>query len=171
MVRNVLYGESINKADKLNALFRNKSFNFLELVLRLFEPYFTTNVLYGLIKDNIGLFGPSILEFMASIADTPLFKSVLNSSYHTVISMFKSLNSIDLISDEHLWQRGFYRHVTDNNERSIPIVGAPWRMSVTPAAVAHAAPLLGEQNDYVLGTLLGLSAEERRRLVANKIVY
>jgi crotonobetainyl-CoA:carnitine CoA-transferase CaiB-like acyl-CoA transferase len=87
------------------------------------------------------------------------------------IAAFKSLNSIDLVSEEHLWQRGFYSHVTDNNERSIPIVGAPWRMSLTPTAVAHAAPLLGEQNDYVLGKLLGLSAEEQLRLIADKIVY
>ena len=44
MVRNVLYGESLNKADKLNALFRNRSFNFLEFVMRLFEPFYATNV-------------------------------------------------------------------------------------------------------------------------------
>jgi crotonobetainyl-CoA:carnitine CoA-transferase CaiB-like acyl-CoA transferase len=87
------------------------------------------------------------------------------------IAAFKSLNSIDLVSDEHLWRRGFYGHVTDGHQRSIPIIGAPWRMSATPASITRAAPLLGEHNDYVLGELLGLSAEERQRLIANKIVY
>jgi len=87
------------------------------------------------------------------------------------IAAFKSLNSIDLVSDEHLWRRGFYIHVTDSKQRSIPIVGAPWRMSVTPLSIAHAAPLLGEHNDYVLGELLGLSAGERQRLAEQKIVY
>jgi crotonobetainyl-CoA:carnitine CoA-transferase CaiB-like acyl-CoA transferase len=87
------------------------------------------------------------------------------------VAAFKSLNSIDLVTDEHLWQRGFYSHVTDSKQRSIPIVGAPWRMSATPASVSRAAPLLGEHNDYVLGTLLGLSAEERQRLIEQKIVY
>jgi crotonobetainyl-CoA:carnitine CoA-transferase CaiB-like acyl-CoA transferase len=81
------------------------------------------------------------------------------------------LNSIDLISDAHLWKRGFYCHVDDGKGRSIPIVGAPWRMSATPASIHRAAPLLGEHNDYVLGELLGLSSEERRRLIADKIVY
>jgi crotonobetainyl-CoA:carnitine CoA-transferase CaiB-like acyl-CoA transferase len=90
---------------------------------------------------------------------------------HKGIAAFKSLSSIDLVSDEHLWQRGFYAHVTDSKQRSVPIVGAPWRMSVTPTAIAHAAPLLGEHNDYVLGELLGLSAGERQRLVEEKIVY
>ena len=87
------------------------------------------------------------------------------------VAAFKSLNSIDLISDEHLWERGFYCHVTDSKHRSIPIVGAPWRMSATPPSINSAAPLLGEHNDYVLGELLGLSTQERQRLMADKIVY
>lgn len=87
------------------------------------------------------------------------------------IAAFKSLSSIDLISDGHLWERGFYTHVTDGRHRSIPIVGAPWRMSATPASIRCAAPTLGEHNDYVLGELLGLSAAERGRLRAEKIVY
>jgi crotonobetainyl-CoA:carnitine CoA-transferase CaiB-like acyl-CoA transferase len=87
------------------------------------------------------------------------------------VAAFKSLNSIDLISDEHLWERGFYYHVTDGKRRSLPIVGAPWRMSATPPSINCAAPLLGEHNDYVLGELLGLSVAQRQRLVAEKIVY
>jgi crotonobetainyl-CoA:carnitine CoA-transferase CaiB-like acyl-CoA transferase len=87
------------------------------------------------------------------------------------VAAFKSLSSIDLISDEHLWERGFYTHVTDSKQRSIPIVGAPWRMSATPTAIYRAAPLLGEHNDYVLGEILGLSASERQRLAAEKVVY
>lgn len=53
----------------------------------------------------------------------------------------------------------------------MPIVGAPWCMSVTSPSVAHAAPRLGAHNDYVLGELLGLSESERRRLVEEKVVY
>jgi crotonobetainyl-CoA:carnitine CoA-transferase CaiB-like acyl-CoA transferase len=87
------------------------------------------------------------------------------------VSAFKSLNSVDLVSEEHLWQRGFYTHVTDNQQRSHATLGAPWRLSRTPATVEQAAPMLGEQNDYVLGTLLGLSAEERQRLAAAKVIY
>jgi crotonobetainyl-CoA:carnitine CoA-transferase CaiB-like acyl-CoA transferase len=87
------------------------------------------------------------------------------------VAAFKSLNSIDLVSDETLWQREFYSHVTDRAQRSIPIVGAPWRMSATPPSIGRAAPHLGEQNDYVLGDLLGLSAEQRQRLAAEKVIY
>jgi crotonobetainyl-CoA:carnitine CoA-transferase CaiB-like acyl-CoA transferase len=87
------------------------------------------------------------------------------------VAAFKSLNSIDLVSDETLWQREFYSHVTDRTQRSTPIVGAPWRMSATPPSIGRAAPHLGEQNDYVLGELLGLSAERRQRLAAEKVIY
>jgi crotonobetainyl-CoA:carnitine CoA-transferase CaiB-like acyl-CoA transferase len=87
------------------------------------------------------------------------------------VAAFKSLNSIDLVGDEHLWERGFYTHVTDSKHRSIPIVGAPWRMSATPPSIHRAAPLLGEHNDYVLGELLGLSTGERQRLIEKKVIY
>jgi crotonobetainyl-CoA:carnitine CoA-transferase CaiB-like acyl-CoA transferase len=87
------------------------------------------------------------------------------------VAAFKSLNAIDLVSDETLWQRGFYSHVINRARRSIPIVGAPWRMSATPPSMGRAAPHLGEQNDYVLGELLGLSAEQRQRLAAEKVIY
>jgi crotonobetainyl-CoA:carnitine CoA-transferase CaiB-like acyl-CoA transferase len=87
------------------------------------------------------------------------------------VAAFKSLNSIDLIGNEILWQREFYSHVTDRAQRSVPIVGAPWRMSATPPSIGRAAPDLGEQNDYVLGELLGLSVEQRHRLAAQKVIY
>ncbi len=87
------------------------------------------------------------------------------------VAAFKSLSSIDLLSHEHLWSRGFYTHVTDNKQRSVPIVGAPWKLSATPAVIQRAAPTLGEHNDYVLGELLGLSAQERQQLVERKVIY
>jgi crotonobetainyl-CoA:carnitine CoA-transferase CaiB-like acyl-CoA transferase len=87
------------------------------------------------------------------------------------VAAFKSLTSIDMVGNEHLWERGFYTHVTDQKQRSMATVGAPWRMSATPTTVHRAAPLLGEHNDYVLGELLGLSASERQRLIARKVIY
>ena len=41
----------------------------------------------------------------------------------------------------------------------------------TPARVSRSAPLLGADNDYVLGDLLGLSTEEVAQLVDEQIVY
>jgi crotonobetainyl-CoA:carnitine CoA-transferase CaiB-like acyl-CoA transferase len=87
------------------------------------------------------------------------------------VAAFKSLNSVDLVADDQLWRHGFYQQVTDSAGQQSPTTGAPWRMSLTPTGFTRAAPSLGEHNDYVLGELLGLSASERERLRADKVVY
>lgn len=90
---------------------------------------------------------------------------------HNGIAAFKSLSSLDLVSDEQLWRQQFFCAIPNGKQGSIPIAGAPWRMSLTPPAVERAAPALGQDNDYVLGELLGLSLAERRRLTDEKVVY
>jgi crotonobetainyl-CoA:carnitine CoA-transferase CaiB-like acyl-CoA transferase len=66
----------------------------------------------------------------------------------------KSATSLDVISDEMLWDREFYRFVTDHREGQRPVLAAPWRMSVAPAQISRGAPDLGEHNDYVLHEIL-----------------
>jgi crotonobetainyl-CoA:carnitine CoA-transferase CaiB-like acyl-CoA transferase len=110
-------------------------------------------------------------ETLASWTRTKVAREVGAALRDRGVAAFKSLSSVDLVGDEYLWERGFFTHVTDNKQRSTPIVGAPWRMSATPASIHRAAPLLGEHNDYVLGELLGLSASERQRLIEQKVVY
>ena len=79
------------------------------------------------------------------------------------IAAAKSANSIDLISDEHLWAREFYRHVTDASGESRAIVGPAWRMS-NAAAITDGSPRLGQHNAYVFGEIMGLSPAEQERL-------
>jgi len=79
------------------------------------------------------------------------------------ISAAKSQNSIDLTADQHLWAREFYRTVADGAGQTRPIVGPAWKMSHA-AAITDGAPQLGEHNAYVLGDILGLSAQEQQQL-------
>ncbi len=72
----------------------------------------------------------------------------------------KSATSLDVISDQLLWDRELYRFVSDHREGQRPIVAAPWRMSVAPARIARGAPDLGEHNDYVLHNILRAHATE-----------
>lgn len=51
------------------------------------------------------------------------------------------------------------------------VVGSPWHFSETPGAIRRHAPLLGQDNQYVYGELLGLPGEEIERLVAAEILY
>jgi crotonobetainyl-CoA:carnitine CoA-transferase CaiB-like acyl-CoA transferase len=86
------------------------------------------------------------------------------------VPAFKSQNSLDLVTDEHLWAREFYRLVSDAASGSRPIVGAPWRFSESQASITRGAPKLGEHNAYVYCDLLGISRERLDRLVREGVV-
>jgi crotonobetainyl-CoA:carnitine CoA-transferase CaiB-like acyl-CoA transferase len=86
------------------------------------------------------------------------------------VAAFKSQSAPDVIQDEHLWARDFYKFVTDAEEGARPIVGVPWRMSKTSASVTRGAPLLGEHNDYVYREILGLSEEKLEELIRDGVV-
>jgi crotonobetainyl-CoA:carnitine CoA-transferase CaiB-like acyl-CoA transferase len=79
------------------------------------------------------------------------------------IAAAKSQSSVDLIADETLWARGFFREVKNQAGHARTIVGPSWNMS-RGATIDAAAPRLGEHNGYVLGEILGLSAAEQEKL-------
>jgi crotonobetainyl-CoA:carnitine CoA-transferase CaiB-like acyl-CoA transferase len=79
------------------------------------------------------------------------------------VAAAKSQNAVDVVSDPHLWARGFYREVHDSTGRTRTVLGPPWHMT-RAATIDSAAPRLGEHNAYVFGDILGLSAEEQQRL-------
>ncbi len=84
------------------------------------------------------------------------------------IAASKSLSSLDLVADINLWQRGFYREVSNAEGQSRSIVGPSWKMT-RMAAIEDDAPALGQHNAYVLGDILGLSDEEQQRLAADEV--
>ena len=80
------------------------------------------------------------------------------------IAATKSQSSLDLVSDPHLWARGFFQAVTDQAGQAKTILGPSWKMS-RAAIVSAAAPRLGQHNAYVFGDILGLSTDEQQKLV------
>lgn len=85
------------------------------------------------------------------------------------VAAIKSANSLDLVSDDHLWARGFYPAVIDREGHSKSTVGPGWKLS-NPATISQGAPQLGEHNDYVFQQVLGLSAEEQARLTEQGVI-
>lgn len=85
------------------------------------------------------------------------------------VAAAKSAASVDLVSDAHLWGRGFYPEVTDASGESRSVIGPSWRMSGA-AEIVDGAPKLGQHNAYVFGDILGLPAEERERLMAAGVI-
>jgi crotonobetainyl-CoA:carnitine CoA-transferase CaiB-like acyl-CoA transferase len=86
------------------------------------------------------------------------------------VAAFRSATSLDVVQDEHLWKREFYRLVSDRKHGQRPILGPSWRMYRNPASISRGAPELGEHNAYVYRELLGLSAERLAELVRKGVV-
>ena len=70
------------------------------------------------------------------------------------------VNAGELMNDPHLNQRGFFWEIDHPEAGTHRHAGQPIRLSETPARLYRPAPCLGQHHDYVLGELLGLSAEE-----------
>ncbi len=86
------------------------------------------------------------------------------------VPAFKSMNSIDLCSDEFLWGRQGYRMVTDRRNGTRPTIGPSWRITPEGPEVQRGAPQLGEHNEYVYREILGLPAKQYDDLIARKII-
>jgi len=69
-----------------------------------------------------------------------------------------------LASDPHLKERGFFTTVKHPVLGEITFDTTPIKLSETPATSFRPAPLLGQDNDYVYGELLGMSRREITRL-------
>jgi len=68
----------------------------------------------------------------------------------------------DLLASPHLRARGFFAEIAHPIAGSIPVPGAPYRMSATPWCLRRPAPLLGQHTDEVL-TEAGLDETTLRR--------
>lgn len=109
-------------------------------------------------------------EIVCGLTQTHDAKALASRLREAGVSACKSHSSADLIGDEFLWGRDFYRFVSDHKEGSRPIVSAPWRMAKTQATITRGAPNLGEHNAYVYGEILGVSPEKLQQMIKDKIV-
>ncbi len=75
----------------------------------------------------------------------------------------------EVISDPHLYERGYWVELVHPETGVERWEGLPWRLSRMPAREHRPAPLLGEHSDEVLAEA-GLSAEEIAALRASGVV-
>ena len=66
----------------------------------------------------------------------------------------------EIVSDPHLYERGYFVDVVHPEVGHHQWDGYPWRLSATPGRIRMPAPLFAEHNDEVLRSLLGLSDPE-----------
>jgi benzylsuccinate CoA-transferase BbsF subunit len=82
-----------------------------------------------------------------------------------------SLDILRVYHDPQLRQGGYLTELptSDGQRRALP--GLPWRFAGLQPPHLTAAPLLGQHNTYVYHDLLGLSATDIARLVAEQVIY
>ena len=71
-----------------------------------------------------------------------------------------ALNCLELLSDPHVAARGTFEYVDVPNVGPSPYPRVAFTLSETPVPMQKAAPGFAEDNDAVLGELLGLSEAE-----------
>lgn len=76
----------------------------------------------------------------------------------------------DLAEDPHLNARQYFSNLHHPVVGTRKHTGIPWRMSATPCEVWRPAPALGQDNEYVFCTLLGLSRDDVEQLRASGII-
>ena len=84
---------------------------------------------------------------------------------------FQPVNSIDVVAEsDHLKARDFWQRVTHAEAGEYTTLGPPYRLSETPWELRRPPPLLGEHNDEVLRSELGLGDDELGALVAAGVI-
>jgi crotonobetainyl-CoA:carnitine CoA-transferase CaiB-like acyl-CoA transferase len=81
-------------------------------------------------------------------------------------------NGIDLCErDAQLQDRGFWPMVKTIRDKTTHVTGIPFRISSGSGSVRSPGPEVGENNDYVLGDILGMSQAERDELISSGVVW
>ena len=80
------------------------------------------------------------------------------------------LNAEGLANDPHLKERGCFITIGQEEGSPEPHIAHPWRSSDVPQPLYKPAPKLGEDNEYVLKELLGVSDERIKELQADGVL-
>ena len=81
------------------------------------------------------------------------------------------MNVEDQYADVHYRERGTYVEIQHPLIGIEILYGNPFRLNKTPPRIKRYAPSLGEHNDYVLKTLIGLPDEEIKRLIDKEVIF
>jgi crotonobetainyl-CoA:carnitine CoA-transferase CaiB-like acyl-CoA transferase len=86
------------------------------------------------------------------------------------IAATPSLSTKQATHDKHLNERGFFVKTHHPVLGDVTLTGLPFRMSDSPRGNYKRAPLLGEDNNYVFGELLGYTTQEIEQLATERVL-
>lgn len=87
------------------------------------------------------------------------------------VAAMPSFDAKEILKDPHTKARGLFVDVEHPRLGTQTVMGPAWKFSETPARIRKAAPLIGEDNETVFGSLLGMTEEEIRDLTEKKVIY
>lgn len=100
-------------------------------------------------------------DVFAKFVESRTRQQVLDGSLKYRLPVLPVLGVDEVANDEGFRARNFWEDLpTGPNRDSVRYPGPPFRLSLTPASLRKAAPLLGENTKEILTNDLGLSAEE-----------
>jgi benzylsuccinate CoA-transferase BbsF subunit len=108
-----------------------------------------------------------IAEWALSYSDYELMDMLQKSG----VAAVPAFDGREMFTDPHCRERNVFVPTEHATEGQLYAVAPPWKFSETPAQVTKAAPQLGEDNDYVLRELLGLSQKEIDKLTNDGVLY
>ena len=80
-------------------------------------------------------------------------------------------NQLDFFTDSHAQEEEFMVPLPHPAEPAGYVYNTPWKMSMTPGKMRRHAPILGENNKYVLCNICGLTENEYLELIETKVVW
>ncbi|MCH7617875.1 MAG: CoA transferase [Chloroflexi bacterium] len=86
------------------------------------------------------------------------------------VAAYPPLVNQEVMESPHLAARDFW---VEHEHPEVGVrrhAGIPWRFSETPLAVKRAAPVMGQDNEYVFGELLGMGSDEIAGLVEREVI-
>ncbi len=87
------------------------------------------------------------------------------------VAAYPVQNCLDLHRDENLQAFDYWHWLDHPSMGPSPYEGLQHRLSRTPGRLRSPAPALGQHNDEVLGSLLGMSAAQIEQLKQEKVVF
>lgn len=87
------------------------------------------------------------------------------------VAAMPSFNAEEILSDPHVKARGLFTEVEHPVLGKQVVMNPIWKLSETPATIRKAGPCMGEDNEEVFGSLLGMSREEIEKLIEEQIIY
>jgi len=75
-----------------------------------------------------------------------------------------------ILYDPQVQDRDIYHWLTYHDGIDDPIFRAPWVLPKTPTSLTRRAPSVGEDNNHVLGEILGMTPEEINKLTEDKVI-